>query len=252
MLYDALHEPVLKKGYQVKYVPVYRSESGEVVSEDEATFPGIRIAEVAGAKATAEERDSAIKKLVGIMLKVERGAWLVVDTPKLQDAIKAMALEPALKLQVGKLFVQDVFPYEFAVSLLVDSGLKEAIVPLTKLMTFAWDNRNNTSFLDHSDIPEDVQVSARTALRKLLANTPDPEFRYEAALEAFNIHEELSRQMSAHRVAYSYNAEKSRQVSACYADFLKSWATELLYGLVNSTAWQDWARERLKELEATG
>jgi hypothetical protein len=42
-------------------------------------------------------------------------------------------------------------------------------------------------------------------------------------------------------------------MSAYYTNFLKTWAVELLVGLANSTSTvRDWARERLKELEATG
>jgi hypothetical protein len=113
---------------------------------------------------------------------------------------------------------------DLAVKLLVDSGLKEAIAPLTSLLEYdaSWDHTTCCAGMAHS--------VARTTLRNLVAN--HPQFLYEAARTALEI---LARQKD----------EGSR-------DLVKTWARELLRELAASTDSQrDWAREQLEELNVS-
>lgn len=233
MLYEPVRERILKKGYRVKYVPVYYDPSGKHVFEDEATVEEIAIVEVLGTEPSRSERERAIKKLIDTLF----GKLPIQDWTKLTDAIKAMALEADLKLQVGislaEKLVADEFYHEFpkaeyVVSFLVESGLKDAIVPLTSLMAF------ETSW-DHKEAEDFVYDLARETLRKYVADNPD--FQYEAARAARELHTQLSGQ----RLKGEY-----------YRDLVKTWACEVLVGLANSTSEKrDWAREQLKELQCS-
>jgi hypothetical protein len=208
----------------VKYVPVYRSPSGDEVFEDQATVEGIAIAEVPGTAATRSERERAIAKLCRILVGDSSPN---VDWAKLKHAIEAMAIEADLKLQVGQR-VAATLPAEnpdaeYAAKLLLESGLKEAIGPLTELLVYqaSW---------DHTTCCEDgVHDLAMTTLRKFLAEKP--EFRYEAARAAL--------------------ALLARQDNSFYRDLVRTWAKELLTGLANSaTTERDWASEQLKGIDA--
>jgi len=236
MLYDARHERVLKKGYQVKYVPVhqpahdvkyvpvYRSPGGDYVFEDEATVDGIAIVEVPGAVPSRSERECAIAKLSCILFAESPPK---VDWSQLVHAIDAMAMEPDLKLQVGQQVGQRLpsenpdWELNLAVKLLVDSGLKEAIAPLTSLLEYeaSWDHMTCCAGMVHG--------LAQTTLRKFVAH--NPQFLYEAARAALEL--------------------LARQKNEWYRDLVKTWTIELLRGLASTTDPQrDWAREQLKEL----
>ncbi len=239
MLYDARPERVLRKGYQVKYVsvkqpghdvkyvPVYRSPSGDEVFEDEATVDGIAIVQMFSAVPSKWERERAVAKLAQILRACGKIPSPNVDSFQLKQAIIAMALEPELKLQIGQQEVQSLPSEspdaEFAVSLLADSGLKEAIAPLTKLLVYS-------SSWDHHTDEDSVHELARTTLRRFLAD--NSEFRYVAAREALAL-------LGQQHVDY-------------YRDTVKIWAVELLVGLTYPTSvHRDWAREQLKELVGT-
>jgi hypothetical protein len=246
MLYEAVQEPILKKGYKVKYVsleqpgrnpkyvPVYRSPNGEEVFEDEAMAPGITIVEVPDVEATRVEREQAITKLTAILLAEPTLGQVspVVDWRKFKDAIKGMSFEADLKLEVGASLadklVADKFYHEFpeaeyVVSFLVESGLKDAIVPLTSLLAY------ETSW-DHSGAEDFVHNLARTTLRKFVAG--NPEFQCEAA-----------------RAALALHADK-KGLSDYYRDLRRVWAVELLTGLANSGCPEsDWACEQLSAIE---
>jgi len=248
-LYGAVHDLILKKGYQrkfvslrqpgedLKYVPVYVDSSGKEVFESEATDPGITIIELPGAEPSRAERERAIDKLTEILFAEPSSIHEkrpIID-PRLREAIKVMAVESDLKLKVGvfltKKLVADEFYHEFpqveyAVSFLVESALKEAIVPLTSLLTY------ETSW-DHRGVEDFVEDFARTALRKYVVDNFG--FHHEAARAALALHAQLSAK------------------APYYRDLVKAWGMELLVGLANSDSTErDWARKRMKELEAGG
>ena len=219
----------------MKYVPVYIDSSGKEVFESEATDPGITIVELPGAKPSRAERERAIDKLTEILF-AEPSSILEkrpIVHPRLREAIKAMAVEPDLKLRVGvflaEKLVADEFYHEFpqaeyVVSFLVESTLKEAIVPLTTLLAY------ETSW-DHTGVEDFVHELAQTTLRQYVAHNLD--FQSEAARAALDL--------------------LQRCKAPYYTDLAKKWAIELLAGLANSSSTKgDWARERMKELEAGG
>lgn len=226
MLYKARHERVLKEGYKMKYVPVYRSPSGDEVFEDEATVEQIKIVEVPSTVPSRSERERAIANLSRILLVKPCPQ---VDWSQLTQAIEAMAVEADLKLEVGH-WVAKRLPTEnpdieinLAVKLLEESALKEAIMPLTNLLEYeaSWDHITCCANMVHG--------LAQRTLRKFVAY--NSEFQYEAARAALEI--------------------LARQNNQYYRDLVKTWAIELLRGIVSTTDPQrDWAREQLKELRA--
>lgn len=236
-LYDARHERVLRKGYQikyvsvsepgqkVKYVPVYRAPSGDEVFEDEAMVDGIAIVEIHDTIPSKSERERAIEKLCSILIDKQTH---YVDYKMLKIAIEAMALESDLKFQVGEKIADNLPPEnpdaDYAVKFLADSALKEAISPLTNLLVYeaSW---------DHVTCCEDsVHDLARTTLRKFIAD--DPDLYYEAAKVALALFERLDNKY------YKY-----------YKDIMKTWAEELLKWLVNSASkYSDWANDQLRNL----
>jgi hypothetical protein len=249
MLYKAVKERILKEGHErkyvsyheqgqpTKYVPVYRSPSGEEVFEGDATVVRITTKEMPDGEHSRVERECAIEELKDILFARDPiwGMYLPnVDRPDLMNAIKTMAVEADLKLQVGVSLAEkleaDEFYHEFpeaeyVVSFLVDSALKDAIVPLTSLMEYA------TSW-DHSGTTDSVHNFVRTALRGFVADSA--EFQAEAARAALALHAK----MISH--------------GDYYRDFVGKWAVELLENLANSSgAERDWAREQL-QLEDIG
>ena len=111
------------------------------------------------------------------------------------------------------------------VKLLAESGLKEAIAPLTRLLVYkaSWDH--------HTCCEEPLHEEVRMTLRKFVADD-NSEFRYEAAREAIALH-----------------AQESENF---YKDILKTWAIELLVGLTyHNCINREWAREQLKKLVGT-
>ncbi len=237
MLYDLRHERVLKSGYQVKsvsahqpghdakYVPVYRSPSGDEVFEAEATVEGIAIVEMPGVEHSRSERERAIAKLSDILFAQSPPK---VDWSHLVHAIDAMAMEPDLKLKVGQQVSQRLplenpdLVLDLAVKLLVDSGLNEAIAPLTSLLEYeaSWDHMTCCAGMVHG--------RAQTTLRRFVAD--NRQFLYEAARTALQL--------------------LARQNNQWYKDLVKTWAIELLRGLASTTdTKRDWAREQLKALE---
>lgn len=231
MLYQARHERVPKEGYDVKYVAVYRSPAGEEVFDDEATVERIVIVEEPDSLASRSQREHAIDELSRILVKESADYFPapspVVNRKEVAHAIEAMALEPDLKLRVGR-YVAERLPHEnpevqrdCAVRLLVGSSLKEAILPLTELLVYqaSW---------DHQTCCEDpVHHLALTTLREFVAN--DAKLQYEAARAALSL--------------------LSRQASGFYEDIVKTWTAEILNMLANSASTQcDWAREQLKGL----
>lgn len=207
MLYDAHPERKLKKDYLVKYVPV-RSPSGDEVSEDEATVKGFTIVEVPDVEPTRSEREHAVDKLVEILVaeSIPKDDWL-----RLQRAVEDMAIEDDLKLRVGRrvaAMLPDENPSdaEFAVKLLVESGLSGAIEPLTKLLAYeaSWDHR---CCEDH------VYDLALAALGEFLEKKP--ELRGEAAQVAFALVERRDAD------------DWTRKNRSFYTDRVRAWANQL-------------------------
>ena len=234
MLYDVRKESVLKDGYQVKYVsirqpgqetkyvPIYRSPSGDEVYEKEATVENSVIVELPDVTPTRSAREQSIAKLIRILDTEHLSS---IERNQFKHAIDVMSPEPELKLRIGKEWAAGLPPEnpdeEYAVSLLAQSGLKEAIAPLTNLLVYEASH-------DHYTCCEDpVHDLARKTLREFVAG--NSEFRYVAACEAIELHDQSTNDFRR--------------------DELLSWAVELLAGLAYDTNVHDkWARNMFKKL----